>query len=476
MLFSSLEFLYCFLPVTLVLYFALPLRCRNAVLLVSSLVFYAWGGPPFLLLMVLTVLMDYGFGRLIHRFRDSAHKKKCVLALAVAANLLLLAFFKYTDFLIESLARIPVFAELKPLGITLPIGISFYTFQALSYVIDVYRGDAEVQRNPFRFGLYVSLFPQLIAGPIVRYKDVDAELSDRTHTLSNAANGFVTFTVGLAKKVLLANSFGALWKNMYEMPGAEQTVFAAWLGIVFFAFQIYFDFSGYSDMAIGLGRMFGFHFLENFAYPYTARSITDFWRRWHISLSTWFREYVYIPLGGNRKGSSRTYLNLLVVWALTGIWHGAAWNFLLWGLYYFLLLVFEKAFFGKVLSRLPRAVGHIYTVLAILFGWLIFAFDGSAPSLLLADGWAYFLRMLGIGGAGFATGLDAYELLRNGLLISIAVLACLPQPKRLYYRLYERYRGGRMQIFSAVAAILLFVLSTAYLVDSSYNPFLYFRF
>ena len=475
MLFSSLEFLFLFLPVTLILYFALPKRGRNTVLLISSLVFYAWGGPPFLILMVLTVLMDYGFGRLIYRFRDAARAKKRILVLAIVANLLLLAFFKYTDFLIESLARIPAFSDLKPLGITLPIGISFYTFQALSYVIDVYRGDAEVQRNPFRFGLYVSLFPQLIAGPIVRYKDVDAELSDRSHTLSNAANGFITFTVGLAKKVLLANSFGELWQNAYRMPGNEQSVLMAWFGIAAFALQIYFDFSGYSDMAIGLGRMFGFHFLENFAYPYTARSITEFWRRWHISLSTWFREYVYIPLGGNRKGSARTYLNLLVVWALTGIWHGASWNFLLWGLYYFLLLVLEKAFFGKLLDRLPRAVGHIYAIFMILIGWLIFAFDGSDTALLFSDGVAYFLRMFGVGSAGFVSGVDLYEILRNGILIVIAVIACLPMPRRLYYRLYGRHSGG-MQIFSLVAVLFLLVLSTAYLVDSSYNPFLYFRF
>ena len=476
MLFSSLEFLYFFLPLTLFLYFVCPLKCRNVVLLIFSLIFYGWGGPAFLILMVFTVMMDYGFGYLIYVFRDSAKAKKRVLAAAVAANLLLLGFFKYTDFLIETLRLIPGLDFLKPLGITLPIGISFYTFQALSYVIDVYRLDAEVQKNPVRFALYVSLFPQLIAGPIVRYKDVDAELSCRTHSLSNTANGFVTFCVGLGKKVLLANAFGELWKNAYQTPASEQTVVMAWLGIIAYTFHIYFDFSGYSDMAIGLGRIFGFHFLENFAYPYTARSVTDFWRRWHISLSTWFREYVYIPLGGNRKGKGRTYLNLLAVWALTGIWHGASWNFLFWGLYYFLLLVLEKAFLGKLLDRIPRIFGHAYALLAILFGWLIFAFDGSDTALTFSHGVSYFLRMLGIGGGGFAVGLDLYELLRNAVLIVIAVIACLPAPKRQYYRLYARYGGGSMQILSTVASIFLLVICTAYLVDSTYNPFLYFRF
>lgn len=476
MLFSSLEFLYAFLPLTLLSYFVLPLRCRNVVLLIFSLLFYGWSDPPLLLLMVFTVLMDYGFGYLIHHFRDSAKAKKRVLILAVAANLALLGFFKYADLLIETLRLLPPLSGLRPLGITLPIGISFYTFQALSYVIDVYRLDAEVQKNPVRFALYVSLFPQLIAGPIVRYRDVDAELSVRTHTLSNVANGLVTFTVGLAKKVLLANAFGELWKAAYLTPAAEQTVVGAWFGIVLFALQIYFDFSGYSDMAIGLGRVFGFHFLENFAYPYTARSVTDFWRRWHISLSTWFREYVYIPLGGNRRGKLCTYRNLLIVWALTGIWHGASWNFLLWGLYYFLLLALEKAFLGKLLERIPRVFSHLYAVLAILFGWLIFAFDGSDAMLSFSYGVSYFLRMFGVGGAGFANALDLYELLRNGILLLVAVVACLPQPKRLYYRLYERYHGGRMQVLSVVSAVLLLILCTAYLVDSSFNPFLYFRF
>ena len=476
MLFSSLEFLYAFLPLTLLSYFVLPLRCRNVVLLIFSLLFYGWSDPPLLLLMVFTVLMDYTFGHLIHHFRDSAKAKKRVLILAVAANLALLGFFKYADLLIETLRLIPPLSGLRPLGITLPIGISFYTFQALSYVIDVYRLDAEVQKNPVRFALYVSLFPQLIAGPIVRYRDVDAELSVRTHTLSNVANGLVTFTVGLAKKVLLANAFGELWKTAYLTPAAEQTVVGAWFGIVLFALQIYFDFSGYSDMAIGLGRVFGFHFLENFAYPYTARSVTDFWRRWHISLSTWFREYVYIPLGGNRRGKLCTYRNLLVVWALTGIWHGASWNFLLWGLYYFLLLALEKAFLGKLLERIPRVFSHLYAVLAILFRRLIFAFDGSDAMLSFSDGVSYFLRMFGVGGAGFANALDLYELLRNGILLLVAVVACLPQPKRLYYRLYERYHGGRMQVLSVVSAVLLLILCTAYLVDSSFNPFLYFRF
>lgn len=476
MLFSSLEFLYFFLPLVLCVYFLVPRTLRNGVLLIFSLVFYAWSAPRLLILMIAAILLNYSFGYLLHIFRGSPSCRKGVLASAVVVNLLFLGFFKYTDFLIESISRIPAFSTWEPLGIVLPIGISFYTFQALSYVIDVYRGDAAVQKNPVRFALYVSLFPQLIAGPIVRYRDVDRELSERTHSLSDAANGLITFSVGLGKKVLLANSFGALWEAAYTTPALEQTAVGAWFGLACFMLQIYFDFSGYSDMAIGLGRIFGFHFLENFAYPYTAKSVTDFWRRWHISLSTWFREYVYIPLGGNRKGKTRTYLNLLAVWLLTGIWHGAGWNFLLWGLYYGLLLVFEKAFFLRMLDRLPRAFGHVYTLITILFGWLLFAFDGSDGALSLSGGLAYFLRMFGIGGAGFCSGLDLYELSRNALLILIAVIACLPAPKRLYYRLCARTESTPVLKLGAVAAFVLFLLSTAYLVDSSYNPFLYFRF
>ena len=475
MLFSSLEFLYGFLPAALILCFLLPARMKNGVLLALSLFFYAWGEPRYLLLMLAVILLNYTAGLLTERYFARRRIARAVLIASVTLNLLLLGFFKYADFVLSSLSRIPALSGIRPLGILLPIGISFYIFQAMSYVIDVYRGEVAAQRSLLRFALYVSLFPQLVAGPIVRYRDVDLELSHRTVTPASVFGGMLTFVSGLMKKVFLANALGLLWENAYRTPASEQTVLGAWLGIVAFMLQIYFDFSGYSDMAIGLGRILGFHFLENFAYPYTAESVTDFWRRWHISLSAWFREYVYIPLGGNRKGKGRTYRNLLIVWALTGLWHGASLNFLLWGLYYGLLLIFEKAFFCRFLDKMPRALCRGYTLLCALFGWLIFAFDGTIEMLSPSLGIGYALRMLGVGAAGFLSALDLYELSRNGILFALAVLACLPYPKRLFYRALKK-KPTLMTVSAALAATAALVLSTAYLADSSYNPFLYFRF
>lgn len=470
MLFSSLEFLFLFLPVTLLCYFLVPLRARNAVLLLFSLIFYGWGERVYIWLMVFTILADYLAGILVARAKRKERPRaaKGWLIAAIAVNLALLGFFKYADFLLDNLRLIPALSDLPRLGLALPIGISFYTFQALSYVIDVYRGEVAAQRSAVRFGTYVTLFPQLIAGPIVRYRDVAAELEHRTHSLTSAASGARTFLCGLAKKVLLANTAGALWETFRAIPDAERTVLGAWLGIVFFTLQIYFDFSGYSDMAIGLGRIFGFRFAENFYYPYTARSITDFWHRWHISLSTWFREYVYIPLGGNRCSKGRMVFNLLLTWMLTGFWHGASWNYLLWGLYFFLLLTAEKLFLGRLLSRLPRVLQHTYALTFILIGWLIFVFEDSAAGL------SYLATMLGAGG-GLAVGTDVYELLRNAAFLVICIIACLPAPKRLFYRLLER-RPRTTAAVSAAASLATLALCVAYLVNSSYNPFLYFRF
>ena len=470
MLFSSLEFLFLFLPVTLLCYFLVPLRARNAVLLLFSLIFYGWGERVYIWLMVFTILADYLAGILVARAKRKERPRaaKGWLIAAIAVNLALLGFFKYADFLLDNLRLIPALSDLPRLGLALPIGISFYTFQALSYVIDVYRGEVEAQRSAVRFGTYVTLFPQLIAGPIVRYRDVAAELEHRTHSLTSAASGARTFLCGLAKKVLLANTAGALWETFRAIPDAERTVLGAWLGIVFFTLQIYFDFSGYSYMAIGLGRIFGFRFAENFYYPYTARSITDFWHRWHISLSTWFREYVYIPLGGNRCSKGRMVFNLLLTWMLTGFWHGASWNYLLWGLYFFLLLTAEKLFLARLLSRLPRVLQHTYALTFILIGWLIFVFEDSAAGL------SYLATMLGAGG-GLAVGTDVYELLRNAAFLVICVIACLPAPKRLFYRLLER-RPRTTAAVSAAASLATLALCVAYLVNSSYNPFLYFRF
>jgi len=466
MLFSSLEFLFLYLPITLIIYFFSPPRWRNGILLAVSLVFYGWGEPVYLFLMIATVIIDYLFGLVVGAWRTERRGRWALIG-AVAVNLGILGFFKYYDFLVMNLAKIPLFEGLRPLGIELPLGISFYTFQALSYVVDVYRGDAVRQKDPICFGAYVALFPQLIAGPIVRYRDIDDQLSSRRHSVALAASGARTFICGLCKKVLIANTAGELWNLAVSVPNAERTVLGAWMGLFWFAIQIYFDFSGYSDMAIGLGKIFGFRFFENFDYPYTSLSITEFWRRWHISLSSWFREYVYIPLGGNRKGRGRTYLNLLAVWLLTGFWHGADWNFIFWGLYYFLLLTTEKAFLGKYLNKLPKLLRRIYVMTAVLFGWLLFVSEkGSVGSTYLAT-------MLG-GGAGAVSGGDLYELLRNSLFAVIAVLGATPIPKKLYVKLYRRFSATKY--ITVPTAVMLLIMCTAFLATSSYNPFLYWNF
>ena len=467
MLFSSLEFLFLYLPAVLAVYFCTPLKWRNAVLLIVSLVFYGWGEPVYVFLMVFTVAVDYVFGLLIEKWRDE-RRSRIALVAAIVINLGILAFFKYADFVIVNLSALSFLSWLEPIGIEMPIGISFYTFQSLSYVIDVYRGDTEAQRSPVSFGAYVTLFPQLIAGPIVRYRDVDDQLKERSHSLALAASGVRTFICGLCKKVLIANTAGALWTAAAAVPDAERTVLGAWMGLFWYAIQIYFDFSGYSDMAIGLGKIFGFRFLENFDYPYISRSVTEFWRRWHISLSSWFREYVYIPLGGNRKGRGRMYLNLLVVWFLTGFWHGSDWNFILWGLYYFAILSLEKAFFGRLLDRLPGFAGRIYTLLLVLMGWLLFVSEGDVAGI------PYLATMFG-GGGGLASGVDLYELVRNAVFAVIAIVGATPLPKRLYMRAYEK-RSTLTSYLTVAGCACLMILCVAFLAGSSYNPFLYWNF
>ncbi len=464
MLFSSLEFLYLFLPLTLALYFATPRRFRNLTLLVTSLVFYGIGEPIYLFLMVLTVVADYAFGLAITRFPCRA---KLLLWSAVIFNLALLGFFKYYT-LVASL--VPV---LPALSVSLPIGISFYTFQALSYVIDVYRDTVAPQRSLVSFGAYVTLFPQLVAGPIVRYSDVDAQLAERHSTWQRAADGVRRFCVGLAKKVLLANAAGALFDSL-RLAQTTPSTLGAWTVLVAYAFQIYFDFSGYSDMAIGLGKLFGFDFPENFRYPYVAKSITEFWRRWHITLSSWFREYVYIPLGGNRRGKGRMLVNLLVTWALTGLWHGASWNFLVWGLYFFVLLALEKLLLGRLLERLPHLVRHAYALFFILVGWLIFFHDGSGAGLAVADALAYVRALFGFG-TPIADGYTRYELWRHLPLLVIMAVGCTPLPARAIRALRKRLPRTALA-FVLLLSVGSLLLSTAYLVSSGYNPFLYFRF
>ncbi len=466
MVFSSLEFIFVFLASVLAVYYLVPPKARNIVLLLFSLVFYGWGEPVYVFLMIATITVDYICGYIIGRDLDSKPKRaKVTLIVSIVINLALLGVFKYYDFFAGTLNSLLGRGVFPTLGLTLPIGISFYTFQALSYVIDVYRRDARVQKNIAAFGTYVTLFPQLIAGPIVRYADVDDQLRERTHSLTLFASGCRTFICGLAKKILLANAAGAMWNSL--SAAAEPDALGAWLAIVFYTFQIYFDFSGYSDMAIGLGKMFGFSFRENFYYPYVSESITEFWRRWHISLSTWFREYVYIPLGGNRKGVGRTYFNLFCVWLLTGLWHGASWNFVLWGLYYFALLVIEKTFLLRLLERAPKFLRHIYSMAAVIFGWLLFVIEDVSSI------GAYLSRMFG-GTGVFATQITVYELVRNLVFLAILILASTPAPKKLWYKLYSK--GTPWRIVQSVVCAIAFVLYIAYLVDSSYNPFLYFRF
>ena len=452
MLFSSLEFLGLFLPVTLLVYFLAPRRWRNLVLFLFSLLFYGWGEPVYVFLMLFTITADFFLGLLVAKSHSRAH-----LAVAVVLNLALLAFFKYYD-LFASLVGLPT------LGIPLPVGISFYTFQALSYVVDVYRGSG-AQKSFVDFGTYITMFPQLIAGPIVRYDDISDELRERRMSSERAARGILRFVAGLSKKVLLANPAGEIWDYFVSLQ--ERSVVGAWLGLVFYAFQIYFDFSGYSDMALGLGEILGFHFPENFNYPYCATSIRDFWHRWHISLSDWFREYVYIPLGGNRKGGARTLFNMLAVWSLTGLWHGASVNFLLWGVYYFVLLAAERLFLGKWLSRLPRFVGHAYALFFILIGWLIFASPDMGAFA------SYFSSLFALSGEPLTLPIDRYELSRNASLLVIMTVASTP----LFANAWRKRSDstvGRATLTGV--SVFAFLLSVAYLAASSYNPFLYFRF
>jgi alginate O-acetyltransferase complex protein AlgI len=468
MVFSSLEFLFLFLPLVLLVYFLMPDRGKNTVLFLFSLLFYAWGEPIYILLMLFSTGMNYLFGLLIETRRGTGAAKG-ILVLSVVINLLLLGVFKYSDFLVGNLNTLLHLSIPQP-NLALPIGISFYTFQIMSYVIDVYCAKVAAQKNIISFGAYVALFPQLIAGPIVRYSTIAEELTYRVHTADQFAEGVRRFIAGLGKKVLLANNIGLLWDTMSHLNGSQMSVLGAWLGALAYTFQIYFDFSGYSDMAIGLGKMFGFHFLENFEYPYISKSITEFWRRWHISLGSWFREYVYIPLGGNRKGMGRQLLNLTVVWALTGIWHGASWNFLVWGLYYGFLLILEKLFLLKVLKKLPNIVGHVYTLFLVVLGWMLFAFDDFSA------GFSYIGAMFGGEGIPLVSQTALYALRSNGPMLILLGIASTPLMKRLYEKALRYWNTGTTTVLESLGVVIFFLCSVAYLVDSSYNPFLYFRF
>lgn len=465
MLFSSIPFLYFFLPITVILYLIAPRKLKNSVILLASLVFYAWGEKKLVLLFAATIFVGWVLGLLI----EKTHAKKwdkVFMILSVVIDLGLLAYFKYVDFFIYNFNS--VFGLSVPLlRVALPIGISFYTFQILSYTIDVYRGDVPAQKNLINFAAYVALFPQLIAGPIVRYADVADQLENRTHSLEKISLGIRRFLFGLAKKVLIANVIGEVCTKF--RASEDPSVLFYWMYAVAFMLQIYFDFSGYSDMAIGLGKMLGFDFMENFNYPYISGSVTEFWRRWHMSLGSWFRDYVYIPLGGNRRGLARQLLNILIVWMLTGFWHGAAWNFILWGLFYAIFLLIEKTGFKKWLDR-HRAVGHIYVLFAVLFGFVLFnasSLNGTASDIS---------GMFAFGRLPIVSTESLYCLRSYGIVFVIGAVGSTPLPKKAATYLSGKAGEKVMSIVEPVVMTLILVVVTAYLVDGSFNPFLYFRF
>lgn len=468
MVFSSILFLFYYLPFVLIIYFISPRKYRNLVLFLSSLLFYSWGEPRYIWIMLFSTVVDYSCGKRVHFYKNKNHisKAKLWLGLSIFTNLGLLAFFKYSDFLIANVNNL--FNTTIPLlGLALPIGISFYTFQTMSYTIDVFRGETKVQNSIISFGTYVTLFPQLIAGPIVRYQTVADEIDNRVETFDLFGEGVKRFILGMGKKVLLANSIGQIWANISAGDISTLPTLTAWIGILAFAFQIYFDFSGYSDMAIGLGKMFGFNFLENFNYPYMSRSITEFWRRWHISLGTWFKEYLYIPLGGNRVSKWMNIRNILIVWMLTGIWHGASWNFALWGLYFGVILIIEKFILKEYLEKLPSFFRRIYTLSLIIISWVIFAFDS------FSDGLDYIKVLFNSNGGGLYNGNSLYLLYTNIILFIILVLGSTNIPKRLWEKVNLKFKG---LIIENIYLLFILILSIAYLVDQSYNPFLYFRF
>ena len=467
MLFSSIPFLYYFLPLLLAVYFLAPKRAKNLVLLVASLFFYFYGEPVYVLLMIGACLSSYIHGLLIHRFRGKPGAK-IFLCSSIITSLAMLGFFKYSDFFLENLNAISGL-NLPLLGLALPIGISFYTFQTLSYTVDVYRGDAKVQRNFISLATYVALFPQLIAGPIVRYTTVEEDLSGRTHSVEKFSAGISRFLIGLGKKVLIANQLGELCDIFRK--SSEQSVLFFWLYAIGFSLHIYFDFSGYSDMAIGLGKLFGFRFLENFNYPFISKSISEFWRRWHISLGSWFRDYVYIPLGGNRVSKVKWLRNILIVWLLTGFWHGAAWNFIIWGLFFGFFLVLEKFFLGEYLKKLPAFLSHIYVLFLVMISFVIF--NASSMGQAFSDIGGLF----GTGGIPLVSREALYQLRSFGWILVLALIGATPGPKQLVARIKSSPTGHKiLNLLEPVFLAVLLLAVTAYLVDGSFNPFLYFRF
>lgn len=464
MVFSDSVFLFMFLPLTLAVYYAVPFAFKNTVLFLTGLLFYAWGEPVYVLIMLLSTAIDYCAGRLMDRFDSNKNIRKATLLVSVVMNLSLLGIFKYGSFFIGSVNGIFGSAIPDP-GLPLPIGISFFTFQSMSYTIDLYRRNIKVQKNFIDFAAFVTMFPQIVAGPIVRYEDVSAQLACRRIDLRSMSDGITRFVCGMCKKVLIANSIGALWTDVKAQDYASMPAATAWLGIAAFTLQIYFDFSGYSDMAIGLGKMLGFDFPENFRYPYNSKSIAEFWRRWHITLGDWFKSYVYFPLGGSRGSTTATIRNTLIVWLLTGLWHGASWNFILWGLYYGVLIILEKFVFRRLLERTPSALRHILTMLAVVFGWVIFEITSPASEL------EFVKAMLGFGGS-FANSFTLNALHNYAVTFIAAIAISTGIPLKICKKLPEK-RADTLSLVGEAAGMTACI---ACLVDSGYNPFLYFNF
>lgn len=475
MVFSSLTFLYLFLPFVLVFYYIMPRQLRNLFILITGLFFYAWGEPIYVFIMIASTLIDYFAGLVIYKFGGNKITRRLALIVSVVMNLSLLGFFKYSNFIVENINNLFHTSFGAPTAL-LPIGISFFTFQSMSYTIDLYRGNIEVQKNPITFAAFVTLFPQIVAGPIVRYEDVAAELKERHLDLDTIWHGILRFCAGIGKKVLIANNIGTLWDSVKVMDINTVPVATAWLGIAAYTLQIYFDFSGYSDMAIGLGEMLGFHFPENFNYPYMSKSISEFWRRWHMTLSEWFKSYVYFPLGGSRKGFGRTIFNTAVVWLLTGIWHGASWNFITWGVMYGILIIIEKLVITLlkkknkeyILDKIPGFIKHIYAMLFVMLGWVLF------DTKDLPTAFSYMKRMFSFGST-FADEHTVYFLMNFGLLFVIAIIGCTSLVKNLAQKFTAKVPSCS-HVLSVVYMIVIMLIATSYLVDASYNPFLYFNF
>lgn len=467
MVFSSLAFIFVFLPIVLLVYYLSPYKYKNIILLIVSIIFYTLGEPRYIFLILVSMIINYILSILIYKNRLNIEKKRLILFTIILINIAILVFFKYYSFLIENI-NIVFNVNLNVREISLPLGISFYTFQLISYIVDVYRGKVIPQRNIIKFSLYVLMFPQLVAGPIVKYSDIEKEIECRKVTIYKFGQGVERFIFGLAKKVLIANNLGTIWMEVKSVNIDNLSLLAAWIGIISFTLQIYFDFSGYSDMAIGLGKMFGFDFLENFNFPYMSKSITEFWRRWHISLGSWFKEYLYIPLGGNRRGNLIQLRNIIIVWITTGLWHGASWNFIVWGLYFGFILYFEKVFLRKILNKLPKYICHLYTMIIVTIGWVFFDADNLRTAI------EYIKVMLGFGNS-IVDKLGAYLINTNIILIVLSIVLATNILKKSIENIMKFFKKQDLVLIVFIEFII-FIVSIAYLVSETYNPFLYFRF